>query len=125
MTVVGWRFKQRRYVDLHREAIRFPRQSFDYVGVNDPDDIGAAIAGENKVVDLYRADPYGEGDLLGAKRAARNPFNRQHGYGRSCPELATLLQHVGPNLFVGELPWSTSDSPGQQPLQQPLKEARQ
>ena len=42
-----------------------------------------------------------------SKRDARNVFRRQHGYPASCPELADLLAHRGPDLFSGPLPWSS------------------
>ena len=48
---------------------------------------------------------YGTGGDLVAKRVQRNPFNRQPPYEESCPELAGLLRHRGPDLFEGRLPW--------------------
>jgi hypothetical protein len=37
ITVVGYEFKKPRFTDLHREALRWPRDKFNYVGV-DPKD---------------------------------------------------------------------------------------
>ena len=34
------------------------------------------------------------------------PSARQHGYGARCLELAQLLLHQGPELFLRPLPWS-------------------
>ena len=54
----------------------------------------------------YAADPYSGGAEFRAKREARNPFRRQHGYSISCPELAGLLDHTGSELYDSELPWN-------------------
>lgn len=36
ITVVGYEFKRARFVDLHRAALRWPKDEFRYIGV-DPD----------------------------------------------------------------------------------------
>jgi hypothetical protein len=77
--VVGWGFKEARF-DLHRTAIRWPEQSFTYHGINDPDDLIAAVHAEAKVRDEFARDPFGTGELLSAKREARNPFARRSPY---------------------------------------------
>jgi hypothetical protein len=59
---------------------------------------------------LFERDPYGTSPEPLSKREARNVFHRQHGYLASCPELAGLLAHRGPNLFSGPLPWSPPHS---------------
>ncbi|CAM9785804.1 unnamed protein product, partial [Phaeothamnion confervicola] len=48
ITVVGYSFKQRRFETAHRGALRFPRESFAYVGVVPDDgvfDLNRAIEG--------------------------------------------------------------------------------
>jgi hypothetical protein len=105
VTIVSWRFKERR-LHLHREAIRWPEESFHYAGANDPDDLDQALAAEAANTARYVADPYSSGSEFLAKRVWRNPFRRQHGYFTSCPELARLLRHEGPHPFTGELPWT-------------------
>lgn len=104
ITVAGWAFKQPRF-DLHREALRFPVARYRYVGVNDPPSLAANIEFERRRLEDFRHDPYGVSESLASKRAARNPFQRHHGYLQSCPELAPLLQHRGPALFPGPTPW--------------------
>ena len=37
ITIVGYEFKRPRFTELHREALRWPRDKFNYVGV-DPED---------------------------------------------------------------------------------------
>lgn len=105
LTVVGWRFKAARF-DLHREAVRFPRQRFHYEGVNNTVDLAGFERFEAECRKTFRADPYGCAVEIAAKRAARDPFRRQHGYRVSCPELAAMLEYEGPALYSGPLPWS-------------------
>lgn len=106
VTVVSWAFKEERF-DLHRDAIRFPRSGdrFVFYGVNQPEDLVAAQKGEAKAIAAFKEDPYGTGANLGKKRADRNPFSRWHPYALSCPELQGILQHTGPALYSGTLPW--------------------
>ncbi len=92
VTVVSWEFKRERFQDLHRAAIGWPEERFTYVGANDPEALGQALASEAVTREKYRADPYSLGDEFRAKKAARNPFRRRHGYGRTCPEMFTWGQ---------------------------------
>ncbi len=101
---VGWKFKGRRF-DLHRAAVRYPAERFSYVGVNDPPRLQESIHFETVRREGFAADPYGSEPEPTAKRDARNVFHRQHGYSISCPELAGLLEHKGPALYAGPLPW--------------------
>ena len=34
ITVVGYEFKRRRFTELHRAALRWPRERFDYIGID-------------------------------------------------------------------------------------------
>jgi hypothetical protein len=105
---VGWRFKGPRF-DLHRRALRFPAARFRYEGVNDPPTLEENLPFENARARLFEQDPYGATAGPARKREARNVFRRHHGYAESCPELAALLAHRGPELFAGPLPWSSLD----------------
>ena len=105
VTFAGWAFKEERF-ELHRNAIRWPRDRYRYVGVNDPPMIEQARAAEAITAAGYAADPYSAGAEFRAKRDVRNPFRRQHGYSKSCPELAGLLDHTGSELYDSELPWN-------------------
>jgi hypothetical protein len=65
------------------------------------------MAAEAKNCAAFTADPYAADSSLAEKRALRNPFHHHHGYRDSCPELRALLDHQGPELFPGPLPWDT------------------
>jgi hypothetical protein len=94
VTVVGWGFKCERF-DLHRAAIGFPAETFEYLGVNDPADLAGALVGEAKTIELFRADPCGETGVLAEKRRQRNPFNRTPPYPVSLSGLHFLPQREG------------------------------
>ena len=104
VTVVSWAFKEQRF-GLHREAIGWPARRFRFLGVNQPRELPAALKGEAETVAHFRADPYGTGVTLGAKRASRDPFQRSIPYPTTCPELTALLAHGGPEILMGGLPW--------------------
>eukprot|EP00605_Chrysophyceae_sp_TOSAG23-4_P001269 GSChrysophyteH1.ASY1.ANO1.1380.1 assembled CDS len=112
VTVVGFDFKEERFVEEHRAAIGFPAKDFHYVGLQPPDGSGfdrrAAAAGEESVVAAYSTDPYGCKHSLADKRQLRNPFRRSIPYEEACPELHALVQWCGPEPFDGQLPWQTS-----------------
>jgi hypothetical protein len=107
ITVVSWAFKDERF-ELHRQAIHFPKSRFCFKGVNNPLDMASARKGEEGAIASFREDKYGikeDEGCLGDKRKKRNPFDRQHGYIMSCPELAGVLQYREMNCYAGELPW--------------------
>ncbi len=104
LTMVSWAFKEKRF-HLFRSLIRWPRERYTYCGPNDPPQVAASIAAEERTLALYQADPYSAGAELRAKRELRNPQRNFHGYLLSCPELAGLMTHQGPELFAGPLPW--------------------
>ena len=111
VSVVSFGFKRRRFVELHRAALRFPRSRFAYVGV-DPPNLGLdVLRGElSHSAKPFERDPYGCAQPeLRAKRSGRNPFRRSvaAGYAQSCAALAPLLAHCEPSLYAGALPWST------------------
>ena len=105
VTLVSWQFKERRF-HLHRGAIRWPAERFAYAPAGNPDHLDHAVAAETANTAKYVRDPYSAGAEFRAKRDCRNPFRRQHGYITSCPEVARLLLHEGPDLFTGTLPWT-------------------
>ncbi len=104
VVVVGWAFKEARF-DFHRATLAYPVARYRYWGVNDPLRLEEARRFEALRLEDYRGDPYGSSGELRAKRDARNPFRRQHGYGSSCLEVAGLLAHRGPEPYAGPLPW--------------------
>lgn len=48
ITVVGYEFKRARFDDLHRAALRWPKENFEYIGV-DPDNEHNVIAEQGEV----------------------------------------------------------------------------
>jgi hypothetical protein len=91
--VVSWSFKEERF-DLHREAIRYPRSAFEFVGVGNPRDLVTANEGERETLRRFQQDPFGAGPGLRQKRDERNPFRRTVPYRLSCPELLPLLDRL-------------------------------
>ncbi|KAI0766845.1 hypothetical protein BD413DRAFT_141300 [Trametes elegans] len=118
ITVVGYEMKRRRFMELHRAALRWPEARFEYVGIDAEGDGDAHSGGSAQQGELqngylpYTEDSYGcHGPLL-AKRRARNPFLRFHPYYSSAPELGALLnwcpdrsQGGQTAVFAGPLPW--------------------
>ena len=108
--VVSFDFKERRFVDLHAPAIRFPKDAFHFEAV--PVDGGsrfdgaAAAEGEAAAAAAFEEDPYGCDGELHAKRRSRDPFHRGVPYGTVCPELGGLLAHCGDRLYQEALPWT-------------------
>lgn len=118
ITVVGYEFKRRRYVDLHRAAIFFPKEKFHYEGidpaelVSDPVKLADAKAGEDKnAATPFSHDPYGcTNEILTNKRKVRNPFNRFEPYPYTSQEMYPLLmachsKSVDVDVIKKSLPW--------------------
>lgn len=94
ITVVGYEFKRARFEDLHRVAVGYDADKFDYVGIDpvwgegeDPEE------GEMKNAFLpFQKDPHGcTEEVLLRKRRERNPWKRQHPYGYTAAEMRPLL----------------------------------
>lgn len=111
ITLVSMDIKRRRFVDMHRVAMRYPLERFEFVGIDPPDGYsahGAGAEGEQRfAAGPYSRDPYGcrEPSLV-QKRAARNPFMWPVPYPRGCEEIAPLFRHCGRALYAGRLPWT-------------------
>ncbi|CAG8435840.1 13395_t:CDS:2 [Rhizophagus irregularis] len=100
ITVIGFQFKKKRFSELHRFALKFPLDRFNYIGI-DPDNTSplGRFVGE----DLYGC----HGKLLD-KKLTRNPYRRSHPYQISCPELSPLLNYCPEDriqLYPDTLPW--------------------
>jgi hypothetical protein len=106
VTVCGWKFKEKRY-SLHRQALKWPKQKFTYVGVNDPigDELPRALAGEKAKVESVSRDLFLVGPEWVAQRELRNPFHRRHPYRGIAPDLNVLYDFLDRNTFTGALPW--------------------
>ncbi|KAJ2721541.1 hypothetical protein GGI07_003894 [Coemansia sp. Benny D115] len=109
ITVVGFEFKQPRFLDLHRHALRYPKIRFNYVGINPPGDVGRLAQLEKaNAYDLFARDLYGCSAALKDKKTMRNPFSTKHGYAASCPEIAKFFDYCPANptaVYDGPLPW--------------------
>uniref|UniRef100_A0A0W0FWN4 Xylanolytic transcriptional activator regulatory domain-containing protein n=1 Tax=Moniliophthora roreri TaxID=221103 RepID=A0A0W0FWN4_MONRR len=110
ITVVGYEMKRRRFMELHRAAIRWPKDRFRYIGVDLENEDGV-VAREGEIQNGYQpysVDLYGCHSLLLSKRRARNPFSRFHPYYTSSPELRHLMDWCPDDtttVFSGSLPW--------------------
>jgi len=108
VTVVGFAFKRKRFVEQHARALRLPR--FSYLGL----DRGLPASMEEmelkSVIPLFVRDPFGCAAPLAEKRALRNPFAEDPAahYAAACPELAPALSDCGPGPFPGPFPWEAS-----------------
>ena len=57
ITVVGYEMKRRRFEELHRAAIRFPAQLFEYIGLDPPATDDEAIKAREGEVRVERNHP--------------------------------------------------------------------
>lgn len=107
--VVSWKFKEERF-RFHSFSIHWPRARFEFFGVGSPENLQEAIAAEKRTLQQFIKDPSGYGNEhsnLGAKKDARNPYRRQHGYAISCPDLAIVLAWRGrKTLSKKDVPWA-------------------
>lgn len=114
ITVVGFTFKKRRFVQLHAPALLLRKDAFSYVGVDPPAtsgfDLKRMTFWERRAsFSQFEADPYGcHSKILLKKRKDRNPFARTPPYTLSCPEMSSLLKWCGPKRFKGKVPWKGS-----------------
>ena len=133
ITIVGHNFKRRRFEQLHRRALRWPKLHFTYEGIplRTEADEREAASGEVREMyflrfsDLtlffslppqlvnaftpYSTDLYGCHAPLVRKRAGRNFHARTHGYHVGAPEMRELLEWCpknGTRIFSGALPWT-------------------
>lgn len=63
ITVIGYAMKRRRFVELHRAALRWPREAFDYVGIDpepEPEGGQAEADGKGGEADVRRMAEEGE-----------------------------------------------------------------
>ncbi len=112
ISVVSFSFKQKRFEELHARALKWPKESFEFVGY-DPDastgfDLESASEGERTNSALpFESDPYGcNSQILKEKRIQRDPFHRTPPYELTCPDLKELLLWCGPDFIPNsKVPW--------------------
>ncbi|KAH9033122.1 hypothetical protein EDB84DRAFT_107446 [Lactarius hengduanensis] len=111
ITVVGHNFKRRRFEQLHRRALRWPKLHFTYVGIPLGTEADERQAGSGELTNAftpYSTDLYGCHAPLVQKRAGRNFHAKAHGYHVGAPEMRELLEWCpkdGTRIFPGTLPW--------------------
>lgn len=108
ITVISYEFKEKRFVDVHRKAIKWPRARIAFVGTPTLDE--KATVGEEHVRSLFEKDPYGCTGELAKKRKARDPFGNGGYNADRCPAMKPLLDMVrceAPWTQGGSLPWSS------------------
>lgn len=111
ITVVSYDFKENRFANLHRLALKFPASRFFYKGTPaSPTAAAAAAKGEASVQIQFQEDPYGCVGALHTKRVARDPFARAVPYPAGCSELNDLFSYCGTSIFPGKLPWESPNT---------------
>ncbi|RPA70952.1 hypothetical protein BJ508DRAFT_319991 [Ascobolus immersus RN42] len=114
ITVISHDFKKHRFVDVHRKAVGFPEERFEFIGIDPPvmstDAAEGVKKSEGKTVEQWEADPYAcdETGVLVEKRKTRGWSRRGDGYWDRCEEMRELLTFCpsgGVKWFEGSLPW--------------------
>lgn len=106
IVVCGWEFKAERF-DLHRLAIGYPRDRWEFLGINNPpnESLPSALAGELRVLEMVKIDLYMRGGAWDMIRAQRNPFHQEHTYRELSPEMADFFDFLEENSFRSRRPW--------------------
>lgn len=94
ITVISWSFKRKRF-DMHRAAIRFPRNRYRFVGFNEPFDLETALRGEDATTINFMEDRYGfdPASAIGRKRLLRSYPHHPIPY-RNNPDLKGLFEFI-------------------------------
>ncbi|KAI8093754.1 uncharacterized protein BX664DRAFT_113634 [Halteromyces radiatus] len=134
LTVIGFDFKRPRFEQLHINAIRYPREQFEYIGIDPVSFMEGTVAlsneegddqqdlkeSGNQLADVarqgelhnsykpFQTDLYACRGTLRQKKLDRNPYRRRPPYRSTCPILAPLFDYCPSNnmIFKGPLPWS-------------------
>lgn len=113
VTVITHAFKERRFLELHAAAIKWPRSTLRVQGINPPftlEELEQTQRGEHeRAYELFAEDPYGVRSPLADKRKARN-WNLDVLEGLAVDdEVQQLLNWKGgasgKDIFPGKLPW--------------------
>ncbi|KAK3714486.1 hypothetical protein LTR37_007792 [Vermiconidia calcicola] len=115
VTVITHAFKQRRFLDLHAPAIKWPGHSIRVQGINPPmtsKEISHTRDSEmERAYGEFQKDYYGVGKALGGKRKARHwkAERAEYAFASLEPSILGLLSWSGGNtgteLFPEKLPW--------------------
>jgi hypothetical protein len=110
ITVVGFEYKRERIENMHREALRWDSSRFAYIGLDvrktSSVDSTRPLTDTN-TLERARRDPYFASLEESVKvKQLKNPQRRAVPYFLSCTELRGLLNHEGPEIYRGSLPWN-------------------
>jgi hypothetical protein len=120
VTIVTHAFKERRFLELHGPAIRYPAERLRVCGINPPmtlTELQDVQEGELKRgYGPFLDDPYGAGEVLSGKRAARGwkPATIEKLADGLEDEVKRLLEWTGgangKETFNERLPWECDQS---------------
>ncbi|KAK5120642.1 hypothetical protein LTR85_006000 [Meristemomyces frigidus] len=113
VTVITHAFKERRFLELHATAVKWPLSKLRVQGINPPftlEELEQTQKGESeRAHKLFAEDPYGVRSPLTDKRKARNWLPHMAEGLAVEKEVAELLQwdggRSGSEIFPGKLPW--------------------
>jgi len=122
ITLISYPYKHYRFFNLHREALKYPKNKFQFVGIKHdligtdkpsdlfpenilemPDDLPSFEVEHS--INNFKEDPYGCKGVLLEKKNDRNPFKRNNPYSKSCPELKEILEYCKTNEIINEIQW--------------------
>lgn len=117
VTVITHAFKERRFLELHGPAIKYPANNLRVFGINPPmtlEELKDVQHGESKRgYGAFYDDPYGTGEALNSKRTTRgwdSGVNKQLANGLE-NEVKRLLEWKagvnGNEIFGEKLPWES------------------
>jgi hypothetical protein len=131
VTVISLDMKRKRFEEIYRMAIGFPKESFKFLGIPLVSSLSSSTSGSSSPVlstnlssysdrsnhktssldtlNSFLKDPYGcfTPNLI-EKRHHRNPFRRTPAYDSTCPQMTSLIHYCGPSFYYPStrLPWS-------------------
>lgn len=122
ITVITHAFKERRFLELHAKAIKWPADRFRVQGINPPFTLRELNEVQKlereRAYDLFATDPYGTGQTLAKKRRDRKWDTMSLKQVKvNAPEdsVRDLLDWTGGSsgteIFPGKLPWENIADP--------------
>ena len=111
ITLVSHSFKEKRFVEMHCPAIRWPVDKLTFVGVEmDKDEKGQAQIerGEKRAMELWKDDPYGVGKILEGKRKERGWMGQVVYSGVEDAKKLLIWKggESGKEIYPEQLPWT-------------------
>lgn len=123
ITIVGFGFKETRFLQYHAKAIDYPKQCINYIAIDPvpPNYTAEQLEGyyselkvleQRNAIQLFELDMYGTREALYGKKLSRNPFMRYPAY--QDVSLFDLSNITGEdeeffNKYInGIMPWSVN-----------------